>query len=158
MKNKAISLLIALAIPLLVGMLGSVFTQTSVGTWYVALEKPFFNPPNYVFPVAWTILYACMGFASWLVWVNRATTNGHRSALTWYGIQLFFNLMWSYWFFTLQNPGFALIWIIVLLLMITQTTRLFFRFSKPAGLLMLPYLGWVTFATVLNGSIWWLNS
>ena len=156
-SKKTIGLIIAVAIPLLVGFGGSFFTQTSVGSWYQTLEKPFFNPPNAAFPIAWTILYIMMGLASWFVWKSDVSSSIKKKALLFYGIQLFLNFWWSFLFFTLENPGLALVEIVILLGFILYTTKLFFQLSNPAGWLMIPYIGWVSFATLLNGSIWWLN-
>lgn len=156
-RNQILSFLVAVGIPLVVGIIGSQFTQSSVNDWYTELQKPAFNPPNFVFPLAWTLLYTFMGAASWLVWKNRSLSNVSGAALVFYGIQLFFNLMWSYLFFTLKNPGLALIEIILLLILIALTTRYFFIVNRSAGWLMVPYLLWVGFATVLNAAIWWLN-
>jgi len=155
--TKAGSFIIAVAVPLLIGAAGSFFTQQSVSDWYLTLEKPFFNPPNAVFPIAWTFLYISMGMASWFVWVSRKKVPVANKALIVYGVHLILNLMWSYLFFTLKNPLFAFIEILILLALIVYTTRLFFRISPIAGWLMVPYIGWVSFATLLNGSIVWLN-
>lgn len=155
--SRAVSLIVAIAIPLLIGAIGSIFTQASVSDWYLTLEKPFFNPPGFVFPIAWTYLYISMGLASWFVWDKKETSVLTNKALLVYGVHLIFNLMWSYLFFTLKNPLFAFIEILILLALIVYTTRLFFRISPIAGWLMVPYIGWVSFATLLNGSIVWLN-
>jgi len=155
--KKVITCILAIGIPLLIGVIGSIFTQESVSTWYLTLEKPSFNPPNYLFPIAWTYLYITMGFASWLVWLKRDTGSYSRNGLIFYSIQLFFNMMWSYLFFTLQNPGLALIEILILLPLIIITTFYFFKTDRIAGWLMIPYIAWVSFATVLNASIYWLN-
>ena len=155
--KKVASLIIAITIPLLIGGLGSIFTQESVSSWYLELNKPSFNPPNWAFPVAWTYLYITMGIASWLVWIKKPVSNLVKPALILYGIHLFFNLIWSYLFFTLRNPEFALAEIIILWGLILVMTIRFFSISKPAGYLLIPYLAWVSFATILNASIVILN-
>jgi len=155
--KKVASLIIAITIPLLIGGLGSIFTQESVSSWYLELNKPSFNPPNWAFPVAWTYLYITMGIASWLVWIKKPVSNLVKPALILYGIHLFFNLIWSYLFFTLRNPELALAEIIILWGLILVMTIRFFSISKPAGYLLIPYLAWVSFATILNGSIVILN-
>jgi benzodiazapine receptor len=156
--KKGISLLIAVAIPLLIGAIGSIFTQTSVTTWYLELEKPFFNPPNWAFPIAWTTLYVLMGVASWLVWLQfKSKSELVKKSLIWYSIQLIFNLMWSYLFFTLKNPALALVEILILYVLIIVTTKYFFSVNKTAGWLMIPYIAWVSFAILLNAGIVYLN-
>lgn len=155
--SRPLSLIIAIAIPLLIGAIGSIFTQASVSDWYLTLEKPFFNPPGFVFPIAWTFLYISMGLASWFMWDKRKESPLVNKALVIYGVHLIFNLMWSYLFFTLKNPPLAFAEILILLALIIYTTRLFFRISSVAGWLMVPYIAWVSFATILNGSIVWLN-
>lgn len=156
MKN-VLSFIVAVAIPLIIGGLGSIFTQSSVSTWYLELNKPFFNPPNWIFPIAWTYLYITMGVASWLIWKTKTQRSDVMSALILYGIHLFFNLIWSYLFFTLKNPVFALFEIIILLILIIIITLKFYRISKSAAYLFIPYLAWVSFATILNASIVYLN-
>lgn len=155
--KKAASFIIAITIPILIGGLGSIFTQESVSTWYLELNKPSFNPPNWAFPVAWTYLYITMGIASWLVWLKKPVSNLVKPALILYGIHLFFNLIWSYLFFTLRNPELALAEIVILWGLILVMTIRFFNISKPAGYLLIPYLAWVSFATILNASIVILN-
>jgi len=156
MKN-VLSFIVAVSIPLIIGGLGSIFTQSSVSTWYLELNKPFFNPPNWIFPIAWSYLYITMGIASWLIWKKKTQRNDVKSALILYGVHLFFNLIWSYLFFTLKNPGLALIEIVILLVLIITITFKFYRISKPAAYLFIPYLVWVSFATALNASIVYLN-
>lgn len=136
--------------------LGNVFTAAAIPEWYAGLDKPAFTPPSWVFGPAWTILYVLMAVAAWRVWV-RAGFGGAPAALTLYFVQLALNAGWSVIFFGLRAPGWALAEIVVLWLAIMATTILFFRHSRLAGWLMVPYLLWVTFAAVLNAAIWWLN-
>jgi translocator protein len=136
--------------------LGNLFTGPAIPDWYATLEKPGFTPPSWVFGPAWTTLYILMAVAAWRVW-TRAGFRDASTALTLYFIQLALNAAWSMIFFGLRAPGWALIEILVLLAAIVATTVLFFRHSRLAGWLMVPYVGWVTFATALNGAIWWLN-
>lgn len=149
-----VMLILLLALPLAVGGLGGFFTSSSIDTWYVALEKPALVPPNWVFPVVWTSLYALMGIASWLVW-RRA---GLGVSLLVYLVHLGLNLLWSFLFFGTRNPGAAFIEIWLLLASILLTMALFWRQSRAAGLLFAPYVAWVLFASYLNGSIYLLNS
>ena len=152
----------AIALPLVVGGLSGMATADAIPTWYAGVEKPSFNPPSWVFAPVWTVLYVMMGVASFLVaraQGERAYGEGAkvRAALTLYGVQLLLNGLWSLLFFGLGNPGLALVEILVLLVFIAATTRAFARLDAAAGWLMAPYLAWVSFATVLNASIWWLN-
>jgi len=143
---------------LAIGYLSSQVTQSSVDTWYPTLVKPFFTPPNWAFPVAWTALYIFMGVAAGLVWsrieVQEETV---KKGLKFFAIQLALNALWSYLFFGLKNPMLALFEIIVLWLMIYETYIQFKKVDKIAGYLFIPYLAWVTYATALNAAIFWLN-
>jgi len=133
-------------------------TRESITTWYPTLEKPVFNPPNWLFAPVWTILYAMMGVAGGLVWNHLETEReAVKKAFLFFIIQLGLNAMWSYLFFGLHNPLLALIEIVLLWLMIFETYSQFKKIDRIAGMLLVPYLAWVAFATVLNASIWWLN-
>ena len=124
--------------------------------WYQSISKPSWNPPSWVFGPVWTILYTMMGFAAWTVWKQYGFKKA-GAALTLFFIQLVLNGLWSQIFFGMQQIGWAFAEIVVLLAAIIFTTMLFFKKSKLAGWLMAPYIAWVSFATVLNGAIWWLN-
>ena len=132
-------------------------TADAIPTWYAELEKPPFNPPSWVFAPVWTLLSVAMGMASFLVARARRGRAQVRAALFLYGVQLFLNGLWSLLFFGLKSPGLALVEILALLALVVATTRAFARLHSAAGWLMAPYLAWVSFATVLNASIWWLN-
>lgn len=134
-----------------VGLAGSLFFG-GVDSWYAALLKPSFNPPSWVFGPAWTILYALMGVAAYLVWQR-----GGKKELQWYWAQLAVNAIWMPLFFGLHNTLLALVDIVVLWILIAITTGKFARVSRTAALLLAPYLVWVSFAAVLNASIWYLN-
>lgn len=149
--------IICLIIPLSIGAVGGFFTMEAVKTWYTTLNKPSFNPPNYLFGPVWTSLYAIMGFASYLVWKNRKTTKNYTLAVSVYFVQLILNLMWSFIFFYQQQIGLALIEIIILLVAIIVNSVLFYKINKVAGLLYIPYILWVSFATLLTYSIYTLN-
>lgn len=155
--TQAIALVVAIALPLLVGALGSVFTFDAVRTWYPTLVRPAFAPPSWVFGPVWTTLYVMMGLASWLVWRAGFARPEGRRALTLYAVQLGFNLAWSWLFFGIRQPLLALVDIVVLLVLIGVTVHRFAALSRGAALLLVPYLTWVGFATVLNGAFWWLN-
>jgi tryptophan-rich sensory protein len=156
MRNT-IKLVVAVLVPLAVGGLSGFATAQGVETWYPTLVKPSFNPPAWVFGPVWTVLYIMMGVAAFLVWRQGLGTPGVRLALTVFAIQLALNGLWSILFFGMHSPGWAFVEIIVLWLAILASTWLFRGLAPTAGWLMLPYLAWVGFATVLNGSIWLLN-
>jgi benzodiazapine receptor len=143
---------------LAVGYFSGMVTRSAITTWYPTLVKPSFNPPNWVFAPVWSMLYAMMGVAAGLVW-NRIEQESAavKSALIFFAIQLALNALWSFLFFGLKNPMLAGIEIIILWLMIYETYAQFSKINKIAGYLFIPYLLWVSFAMVLNGSIWWLN-
>ncbi len=140
-----------------VGYLSGLVTRESILTWYVTLNKPSFNPPNWVFAPVWTLLYIMMGVAAGMVWTSNSDEQTTKKALGFFAIQLGLNALWSCLFFGLHNPLLALIEIILLWLMIFETYNMFKKINKTVGLLLLPYLAWVSFATILNASIWWLN-
>lgn len=136
--------------------LGSLFTTASVGDWYVGLAKPSWNPPSWVFGPVWTALYATMAVAGWLVW--RQSGAARRPALVWFAVQLALNVGWSGLFFGLRMPGLAFVEILALWAAIAATLTTSWRTSRPAGILLVPYLLWVSFAVVLNFAIWRLNA
>ncbi len=155
MKIQWKKLIICLVIPLAVGGVSALLTRESMETFEL-LNKPPLSPPGWLFPVVWTILYILMGIASYLI-LTSGRPYRTRTALTVYGVQLFFNFFWSIIFFNLELYLFAFIWLVLLWLLILATTVLFYQISKPAGYLMLPYLLWVTFAGYLNLAIYLLN-
>jgi translocator protein len=121
--------------------------------WYVALNKPAFNPPDWVFPPAWTVLYVLMSIAAWRVW----TRDGASAPIVLWVVQLFFNAAWMWLFFGLHRPVLALIDILMLLALIVVLTFAFWRRDRWAGALLVPYVAWVAFAAVLNHALWQLN-
>jgi translocator protein len=158
--NKITKIAMMVATCLVIGYFSGSVTRTSIANWYPSLIKPIFNPPNWIFAPVWTILYSMMGVAAGLVW-NKIESEKRelvQKALVFFAIQLALNALWSYLFFGLKNPLLALIEIILLWLMIYETYIKFAKINTSAGYLMIPYLLWVSFATVLNASIWWLNS
>ncbi|GGB85782.1 sensory protein TspO [Flavobacterium suaedae] len=156
--QKAWRIVVMVLICLGVGYISSKVTQESVTTWYTTIQKPFFNPPNWVFAPVWTALYIAMGVAAGLVW-NKI--NAHpklaKKGLLLFIVQLGLNSLWSYLFFGMQNPLLALIEIVILWISIYLTLTTFIKVNKVAGYLFVPYLLWVSFAMILNISIWWLN-
>jgi benzodiazapine receptor len=158
MKIKDIwKLVVSIIACLAAGAIGSIFTRQAIPTWYATLEKPAFNPPNWLFAPVWTLLYIMMGIAAFLVWRKGLENRQVRIALIVFLVQLVLNALWSVVFFGLESPLYGLIVIAALWLAILFTTLMFYRISRVAGGLMLPYLLWVTFAAVLNESIWLLN-
>jgi translocator protein len=162
MEQKPISPILKISIMvvtcLVIGYLSSLVTREGVETWYQTIEKPSFNPPREVFSPVWTVLYIMMGVAAGLVWSKIDQQREMvRKALIFFWIQLALNALWSYLFFGLHNPLLALIEIVLLWLMIYETFIKFNKVNRIAGYLLIPYLLWVAFAAVLNGSIWWLN-
>ncbi len=151
---------IALAVILLITFaasgVGGYFTAQSVKDWYPTLSKPSWNPPAWVFGPVWTALYVLMGVAAWLVFRERAA-RPVAPALALYGVQLLLNAAWSVLFFGLRNPLAGLVEIVFLWLAIAATMVVFWSAKPLAGILLLPYLAWVGFASVLNFALWRLN-
>lgn len=138
-------------------MIGSLFTTPFIKTWYAELIKPSFSPPNWIFAPVWTILFILMGIAVWFIWQKGIANKKVKQAIFLFGLQLILNAKWSYLFFTFHSPLYAFIDIVILWLFILLTIISFFRLSKPAGWLMIPYIFWVSFALALNLSIVLLN-
>ena len=143
---------------LAVGYISSIVTRENIPTWYALINKPFFTPPNWVFAPVWTLLYIMIGFAAGSVWNKIDTDEANvKKAFLFFLIQLALNALWSYLFFGLRNPMLASFEIILLWLMIYETYVQFKKVDKVSGYLLLPYLAWVSFATILTFSIWYLN-
>jgi translocator protein len=156
--NKIGRVLVVVTICLAVGYGSGIVTQSSITSWYPTLVKPSFNPPNWIFAPVWTLLYIMMGVAAGLVWNSRnANKPLADKALRFFALQLALNALWSYLFFGFRNPMLAAIEIVLLWLMIFETYSQFAKINTLAGYLLLPYLAWVSFASVLTASIWWLN-
>ncbi|MFH1256105.1 MAG: TspO/MBR family protein [Candidatus Diapherotrites archaeon] len=157
--NRAnfLKLIACIALCELAGVIGSVFTFPSIASWYAALNKPFFSPPNFVFGPVWTALYFLMGVALYLVWVKATDAKLKQPAYTVFALQLFLNVLWSVVFFGLHSlsGGFAVI--ILLWLSIAATIYFFSKISKKAAWLLSPYLAWVTVASALNYAVMALN-
>ncbi len=164
-KKDILRLGISIAIPLMAGVIGSIFTSQSVSTWFQTIEKPSFSPPNWLFGPVWTTLYVLMGVSLFLIWRATSSTTFPKNrrirkmtAFIAFGTQLILNVLWSFLFFGLRSPQFAFMGIMILLISIVITIVVFSKISKLAAILMLPYAGWVTFASFLNLQIWLLNS
>jgi benzodiazapine receptor len=149
--------IISIAIPLTVGGVSGFFTTEGVTTWFTTINKPSFNPPNWLFAPVWTALYIMMGIAFFLIWKSNAAATLKNIALRIYFIQLAFNFLWSFLFFYMHQPGWALVDILLLWVSIILTMFAFKKVSVTAPWLLLPYICWVSFATLLNYSIWRLN-
>lgn len=141
----------------LAGGIGALFTTPNIPTWYASLAKPSFTPPAWVFGPVWTLLYAMMGAALWLVRQAPAKKGAKRMAYAAFAVQLALNVLWSLAFFGLKSPAYGVAVIVLLWLAIAATIVLFWRFDRKAALLLLPYLAWVSFASLLNYSIFALN-
>ena len=150
------ALIICLLIPLAVGGLAAWLTMDSMAQ-FAALAQPPLSPPGWVFPVVWTILYLLMGWASFLIWKSGAPQAAKRRALGLYGAQLAVNFVWPLLFFRAGLYGFALIWLVILLVMVVETMLAFGRIDRRAAWLLAPYLLWLLFAAYLNAGVWLLN-
>ena len=169
--RKIITLVTAIVVCQLAGMVGALFTVPAVGGWYASLNKPALNPPGWVFGPVWTLLYFLMGLALYLVWVNQSTAEtalptvraelspplARRKAVIIFFVQLALNAFWSIIFFGLHSPGWALVEIIMLWLAIVATIFYFAKISRLAAWLFALYMAWVTFAVYLNFAIWMVN-
>ncbi len=155
MKSLTVKILIAATVCLVLGTASGFSTMESISTWYQFLNMPAFNPPNWVFGPVWTILYIMMGAAFALVW--HTPHPGRKKALILFIAQFTLNLCWSFLFFNLHLPGLAYFEIAGMAIIITFTILAFYKINKTAAYLLLPYLCWVLFATILNYSIWVLN-
>ena len=141
----------------LAGVIGSVFTASSLENWYILLEKPVFNPPSWVFFPVWTSLYTLMGISLYIVWEKGLQQRDVKTGMVIFGIQLILNSLWSFLFFGLKSPYYAFLEIILLWIAIFLTIIQFKKVSKTASYLLIPYILWVSFAAILNYYIWMLN-
>ena len=155
--TAVIKFIVAIGVCQLAGFVGSLFTTPSIPSWYAALQKPSFNPPNWIFAPVWTTLFVLMGIAAFIVWNKGLDRKGVKAALVLFIIQLLLNMLWSLLFFTLHSPMYAFVEIIILWLAILLTMLKFFPISSAAGYLLLPYILWVSFAAVLNFTLFRLN-
>ena len=151
-------LLFSIALSQSAGVIGSVFTASSIPTWYASLEKPFFNPPNWLFGPVWITLYTLMGISLYLVWNTQRQAKKKDYFPVWlFLLHLVVNAAWSIIFFGAQNLLAGMITIVILLILIVQLIKLFYPIQKNAAFLLIPYLVWVSFATLLNFSLLLLN-
>lgn len=158
LSARSILLLIAcIVLPLIIGAIGSYITAPNISGWYSTLAKPWFTPPGWVFGPAWTVLYILMGISLWLIIKNGISTPMVRQAVIIFGFQLIINLLWSVIFFGMRSPVGGLVAILVLLVLIVLTIRSFRGVSPPAAYLLIPYLCWTCFATLLTAAVVILN-
>jgi len=155
-KYPILLLILCLLLPLSVGFIAGMATSASIDDWYAGLRKPSFNPPNSIFGPVWTMLYVLMGYSLFLILTKGSAAMRNRNRLV-FIIQLALNFLWSFLFFYFEEPLLALIDIVLLWLAIAWMTRTFYTQYRPAGLVNIPYLLWVSFATVLNSAIVYLN-
>jgi benzodiazapine receptor len=156
-KFQFFPLLISLVITLAIGIVASIFTRPEIPGWYSSLRKPSFNPPSWVFAPVWTTIYIMIAIAAYLVWQRRESTVNYISAKAIYFVQLALNFSWSIVFFGLHQVFMALVVIALLWLSILLNIHYFNKYSRVAAWLLLPYLLWVSFASVLNFNIYILN-
>jgi tryptophan-rich sensory protein len=151
-------LFVSIAITLLVGAIAGYFTTSGVNGWYAVANKPSFNPPNWVFAPVWTALYIMMGIALYLVWSKEGIDKDvKQTALVLFAVQLGLNFAWSFIFFYAQQPGWAFVDIVFMWLAILLTIFWFGKISPLSAWLLVPYISWVSFASLLNFYIWKLN-
>jgi len=157
MNKKLLQIIIAIVICLVAGAIGSIATQTSVNTWYTTLSKPVFNPPNWLFAPVWTSLFVLMGISAGIVWNRGFYHKWVKTALYHFGFQLILNIAWSLVFFGLREIFGALLIVVGLFVLLLFTYKWFRVVNVNAAYLLIPYILWVAFASVLNFSIWQLN-
>jgi tryptophan-rich sensory protein len=156
--RDAVRLVISIVVCEGAGLIGSIFTASAIPVWYASLVKPYFTPPNWLFAPAWLTLYLLMAISAFIVWRTGLDKRQVSVALGIFVLQLVLNVLWSLAFFGLHSLLFGVIVILALWLAILLTIVRFFPISRAAGALLLPYIGWVTFAAILNISIWLLNT
>lgn len=154
--NRYLKLSLCILLPLTIGGISGYATASGINSWYVFLNKPFFNPPNYLFGPVWTLLYILMGISFFRILQSQQNTQ-QKNAIIIFCIQLFLNFCWSFLFFNFQLLGISFIEIIMMWISILTMIYTFSKIDKTAAYLQIPYLLWVSFASVLNGSIWFLN-
>lgn len=155
--HSTITIITAIVLCESVGIAGGKISSEAISEWYRTLKKPSINPPSWIFGPVWTLLYAMMGWSVAIIWKNKVGRERISAHLA-FGVQLCLNFLWTVLFFGMRNPFAAFVNIVFLLLSIVVTMITFWRVSKKASLLLVPYLLWVSFASVLNWFLWRLNS
>jgi tryptophan-rich sensory protein len=154
--NKYLKLILCILVQLSIGAVSGIATASGVNDWFLTIKKPVFNPPNYLFAPVWTMLYILMGISFYII-LQTPNSKSKKYAIAIFVIQLFLNFCWSFLFFKYQLIGVAFIEIILIWLSIICMIYAFYKINRSAAYLQLPYLLWVSFASILNGAIWWLN-
>jgi tryptophan-rich sensory protein len=154
--NNTQKLVASIVLTVGLGSLGGIFTIAEIPTWYAGLNKPSFNPPNWIFGPMWTMLYLLMGISFYLIWKLPVSKLRNQAILV-FGLQFILNFFWSIIFFSMHQIGWAFVEIIAMWVFILLTILQFRKLSVSAAVLLIPYLLWVSFASLLNGSIWQLN-
>jgi benzodiazapine receptor len=140
-----------------IGIMGGLLASANNNDWFDTLNKPAWNPPGYLFGPVWTTLYLLMGIALGIIWTNKSSEQSKFNAYSLFAVQLFLNFWWSIFFFNFHSPALALVDIVLMIITIILTIFSFATFSKPAAWLLVPYIAWVSFASILNFTIWNLN-
>jgi benzodiazapine receptor len=156
LSNK-LKLTISILIPLIVGFTSSLFTMNSIPTWYQTLVKPSLNPPNWIFAPVWTLLYILIGVSLYLVWKKGFKNKKVRIGIYLFSVQLILNFLWTFLFFGLRFPSIASMEIVALWIFILLTIIKFYKVSKIAAYMLIPYILWVSFASYLSFSVFLLN-
>jgi len=156
-KDNYWALLLFIILSQSAGLLGTLFTFSAIPNWYQGLTKPFFSPPNFLFGPVWTILYTFIGISAYLVWRKYRFSKKSLSFWQVFTLQLILNSLWSIIFFGLKFTGLALIEIMIMWYYILRTIQVGSKLDSWSAYLLYPYLAWVSFATLLNFAIWWLN-
>jgi tryptophan-rich sensory protein len=152
--NKIKWLFLSLFLCFFTAFLGSGVTMPSIDSWYQTIQKPVFNPPNWIFGPVWTLLFFLMAISFYLILIQKPVS---KKGIILFVSQLFFNFLWSYSFFFLHNPLLAYIDILILIVLVVLTTKHFMKLNRTAGLLLIPYIAWISFASILNLAIVLLN-
>ncbi len=155
--SNPVKLVLSLAITVILGLSGGFFSVSEIPGWYAQLQRPSWNPPNWIFPPVWTLLFVMMGISLFLVWKNNAPVRVKKMAIMIFSIQLLLNILWSYVFFKQHTMGWALAEIIILWIAILLTIFAFGKISSLAAWLLVPYISWVSFAAILNYTFWKIN-
>jgi translocator protein len=155
--HSILRLILSLALPLLVGGISGYFTAAEITGWYQSINKPSWNPPGNIFGPVWTILYLMMGYAFYRIWTTKTNIELKNWAIGLFLLQLTLNFFWSFIFFKQHSPGWAFVEIIAMWLTIFCTIVIFSKLDKTAAWLLVPYISWVSFAAILNYTIWKLN-
>ncbi|NWK64994.1 MAG: tryptophan-rich sensory protein [Sediminibacterium sp. Gen4] len=155
-RSNGIKLIISIVLCVSLGSVGGLVTVNEIPTWYATLNKPSFNPPNWLFGPVWTTLYVLMGISVYLIWKQPVSTERNK-ALQLFILQFILNFCWSFIFFGLHATGWALMEMIALWILILLSILHFAKHSKTAAWLLVPYIAWVSFALLLNAAIWRLN-